>query len=230
VTGGGETLTALGDATLILELDDRMDAAVNARAVAIAHLIADARVAGVRDVVPTIRSVAIHFDPVRTDRAGLASRIREAASQASAVAAAPGRRIRVPVCYDDEFGPDLGQIAADAGLTRAEAVRVHTSRTYRVFMLGFLPGFAYLGVVDDRIAARRLATPRARVEAGSVGIAGRQTGVYPSAAPGGWRIIGRTPARPFDATRAEPFLFAPGDAVEFHAIDASAYERLAQVR
>jgi KipI family sensor histidine kinase inhibitor len=132
----------------------------------------------------------------------------------------------VPVCYSGEFAPDLAAVAAFGGITEAEAVRLHTLPTYRVFMLGFSPGFTYMGPVDGRIAAPRLPAPRVRVPAGSVGIAGVQTGIYPAPTPGGWQIVGRTPVRPFDLSRSEPFLFRPGDAVQFHAIDASEYARL----
>jgi len=130
--------------------------------------------------------------------------------------------------YDDlmrEFGPDLADVAAFAAVTEAEAVRLHTSRVYRVFMLGFMPGFPYMGIVDQRIAAPRLSTPRVRVPVGSVGIAGMQTGIYSVSTPGGWRIIGRTPLKPFDVSRGEPALFKPGDAVQFYAIDPGEYAR-----
>jgi KipI family sensor histidine kinase inhibitor len=131
----------------------------------------------------------------------------------------------VPVCYGGELGPDLDAVAAFAGIGQDEVVRLHTSRTYRVFMLGFLPGFTYMGTVDERIAVPRLADPRSSVQAGSVGIAGFQTGIYPASTPGGWRIVGRTPIKPFDLHRAEPFMFKPGDAVEFYAINPVEYSR-----
>jgi len=129
------------------------------------------------------------------------------------------------VCYAGECGPDRADGAAFAAVTEADAVRLHTSRIYRVFMLGFMPGFPYMGIVDQRIAAPRLSTPRVRVPVGSVGIAGMQTGIYSVSTPGGWRIIGRTPLKPFDLSRGEPVLFKPGDAVQFYAIDPGEYVR-----
>jgi biotin-dependent carboxylase-like uncharacterized protein len=129
--------------------------------------------------------------------------------------AAAGRFIEVPVSYGGEAGPDLSEIATKTGLAETEIARRHAEATYRVFMLGFLPGFAYMASVDESIAAARRASPRVRVPAGSVGIAGRQTGIYPLESPGGWQIIGRTPSRVFDPMRAEPCLFAPGDSVRF---------------
>jgi biotin-dependent carboxylase-like uncharacterized protein len=133
-------------------------------------------------------------------------------------AVAPGRRLEIPVHYGGEDGPDLEPLAAQAGLTAAQVVDRHAGIDYRVFMLGFQPGFAYMGLVDPAIAAPRRASPRLKVSAGSVGIAGRQTGVYPAASPGGWQIIGRTAAQVFDQRRTPPALFAPGDTVAFTSV------------
>jgi inhibitor of KinA len=132
----------------------------------------------------------------------------------------------VPVCYGGEFGPDLAAVAAFGGVAAADVIRLHAARTYRVYMLGFVPGFAYMGTVDERIAAPRRAEPRPRVPAGSVGIAGSQTGIYPSSTPGGWQLVGRTPIAPFDLSRARPFLFDAGVSVRFHPIEPAEYARL----
>jgi allophanate hydrolase subunit 1 len=170
-----------GESALIVEFEERIDPEVNARAIACADAIQAAGLAGVRDVVPTYRSVAVYFD--------------------------------------------LTGVAAFAGVPEADVVRIHADRTYRVFMLGFVPGFAYLGIVDERIAMLRHATPRVRVPAGSVGIAGVQTGVYSGETPGGWQLIGRTPVKPFDPSRGDPFLMKAGDTVQFYPIDRGEYER-----
>ncbi len=214
-----------GDSALTLELEDVIDPAVNARAVAAAAAVRTARVAGVRDVVAAFRSVTVYFDPVRTDVGSLEQVLSRAAASAPG-ARTPGRERRLPVCYGGDLGPDIGEVAAFAGLSEDDVVQRHTAPAYRVFMLGFVPGFAYLGVVDDVIAMARRPVPRTRVPAGSVAIAGRQTGVYPCDTPGGWRVIGRTPVRLFDAGREEPSLLAPGDAVRFDAIDRSTFDRL----
>jgi len=221
-------IVAAGDGAVLVELEDRIDAVVNERAVALAQAIRAATLRGVRDVVPTYRSVAIHFDPLRTDYDGLVARVNTWMTEQPERTRPPygdPSPVRVPVCYAGEFGPDLAEVAAFAAVSEAEAVRLHTSRMYRVFMLGFVPGFAYMGIVDAHIAAPRLSTPRVRVPAGSVGIAGVQTGIYPVSTPGGWRIIGRTPVKPFDLSRREPALFKPGDAVQFYAIDPEEYAR-----
>jgi KipI family sensor histidine kinase inhibitor len=217
-----------GDAALIVEFADRIDPVINAAAVALARSLQGRSIAGVRDVLPTFRSVAVHFDPLRTDYAALVEELENESTKVVAgvtgiEAAAP---IRVPVCYGGAFGPDLPAVARFAGVTEREAIEIHASRTYRVFMLGFVPGFTYMGTVDPRIAVPRMTSPRLRVPSGSVGIAGPQTGIYPASTPGGWQIVGATPVRPFDIDRPEPFLFKPGDEVEFYAIDAADYDRL----
>jgi inhibitor of KinA len=216
----------MGDSALRVEFDDRIDPVVNQAVITLAQAISAAGLGGVRDVVPTYRSVAVYFDPLRTDYDALVARVTREASAATPALAAPVDPIRVPVCYEGDYAVDLAAVAAFAGVTEAEVVRLHLSRTYRVFMLGFVPGFAYMGTVDDRIAMPRLPVPRVRVPAGAVGIAGGQTGVYPATTPGGWRIVGRTPVKPFDQRRAAPFLFKPGDGVQFYAIDRAEFSRL----
>ncbi len=209
-----------GDSALLLELGsgaasgrDVPDAGVNARAVAAARDLDRRQLAGVRDVVPTFGSVAVFVDALCADMSAVGAALAEAAdAQAADVVA---KAIDVPVIYGGDGGPDLDEVAALAGCTAREVVERHASRAYRVFMLGFLPGFAYLGSVDPVIAVPRKATPRLRVPAGSVGIAGCQTGIYPRESPGGWQIIGRTSMALFDAAGTPPALLAPGDEVRF---------------
>ena len=219
-------IVPVGDATLVVEFEERIDPAVNARAVATADVLRSASIAGVRDVVPTYRSVAVYFDPLLTDHSELMRRLEEAAAEPPAENRRDHALIRVPVCYGGDFGPDLKDIAAFAQATEAEVVELHTARTYRVFMLGFMPGFAYMGMVDPRIAVPRREVPRVRVPRGSVCIAGVQTSVHPVDAPSGWHLIGRTPVRPFDRLRPDPFLMKPADQVQFYSIDRQEFARL----
>ena len=205
-----------GDAALIVELGDGIDPAVNARAVAMATHLRAENLAGVRGVIPTFRSVALFFDPQRVDVDDLKARVLAAPAGSGEVAS--GAAIDVPVEYGGEAGPDLDAVAEASGLTAADVVARHTARDYRVFMVGFLPGFAYLGGVDPSIAAPRHPSPRLRVAPGSVGVAGHQTGVYPQASPGGWQIIGRTTTRFFNPARTPSSLAAPGDRVRFVAV------------
>ena len=204
-----------GDSALLLELEAVIDAQVNAQAIAAAQAMRDASIDGVRDVVSTYRSVAVYFDPLRAD-ASVVRTALERASHARGTTAA-GRTIEVPVVYGGDAGPDLAEVAAFAGLSVDAVVERHAGAEYRVFLLGFLPGFAYMGAVPQAIAAPRRATPRLRVAAGSVGIAGPQTAVYPRDSPGGWQIIGRTALQVFDPEKSPAALFAPGDTVRFVA-------------
>jgi KipI family sensor histidine kinase inhibitor len=183
----------------------------------VATALRAADVGGIRDIVPTYRSVAVHFDPVGTDLAAVETAV--AGAIAAPVVARVGETFDVPVVYGGPAGPDLADVAARAGLEAQAVIALHAAPAYRVFMVGFLPGFPYLGLVDERIAAPRLGSPRLRVPAGSVGIAGRQTGIYPRDSPGGWRIIGRTPWRLFDRDETPPARLQPGDRVRFRPVE-----------
>src|SRR5688572_5717356 len=209
-----------GDSALLLELDDAIDPAINARAIAIAAAVRSAALPGVRDVVSTYRSVAVYFDPLMID----VVRLRELLDRAAVTPgeAVVGRTIEIPVLYGGEAGPDLPDVAAHAGMRADQVIERHAGAEYRVYMLGFLPGFAYMGVVPPEIAMPRRHTPRVRVAAGSVGIAGPQTAVYPRASPGGWQIIGRTPLQIFDPKRTLASMLSPGDSVRFVPEDGPA--------
>lgn len=212
------SLSQLGDAALVLAFEQRIDPIVNGRVVRAAAAIREAACPGVRDVVGSYAAVTVHFDPLRTNLDALAARVEQVASAVSAAACGaepPPRTVEISVCYGSTFGPDLGAVARFARCSEAAVVARHAASAYRVYMVGFLPGFAYLATVDATIAAPRRETPRLRVPAGSVGIAGGQTGVYPLEAPGGWQLIGRTPRRVYEAGRVEPFLLRAGDAVRF---------------
>ena len=210
-------LVSNGDTCLSIVFDDRIDADVNAHCVSIAAALQAQRQEGIRDVVPTFNTVAVHFDSVRLHRGVLEAELLRLAALPANSALSDPLPIEIPVAYGGDAGPDLHDVAAFGGCSEAEVVTRHTSVVYRVYMLGFLPGFAYMASVDPRIAAPRLGTPRARVAAGSVGIAGAQTGVYPCETPGGWRIIGKTATQLVDTSRPNPFLLRAGDRVKFVA-------------
>jgi len=227
--GQPHRLLPLGEQGLVVELGDTIDPEVNAWVHRLAAVVRTEALAGVTELVPTYRSLLIIFDPLCITRIELTERITRLAAPAES-AALPGaasRVVRVPVCYGGEFGPDLEFVARHAGLSIDEVIALHAAREYPVYLLGFTPGFPYLGGLPERIAAPRLETPRKLVAAGSVGIAGSQSGIYPVASPGGWRIIGRTPLRVFDPGRDQPFLAAAGDLVRFEPVDRVAFERIA---
>jgi len=201
---------------LLVEWEQVVDPVVNQWAIALAARL-QARVGHlVRDIVPGYCSLGVHFDPLLTDIVALERTIDEEARQVRDDEAPSDRPVvEIPVYYGGLEGPDLEGVAEWAGCSIDEVIDRHALCTYRVYMLGFVPGFAYMGRVDPSIAAPRHRVPRERVPAGSVGIAGAQTGVYPMATPGGWRIIGRTDTVMFEATRPTPNLVRPGDAVRF---------------
>ncbi len=220
----------LGDAGLLLRWPDADAAAANARVHALAARMAASAPPWIEDIVPGIASLGLLLDPTAPADAlqsveRWARRVIDAPEDAGAE---PAERpaIDVPVCYAAEFGIDLPVLAEASKLSIPEIVALHTAPIYRVAMVGFAPGFPYLLGLDPRLALPRLSTPRPRVEAGSVGIGGPQTGIYPQASPGGWRLVGRTPLRLFDPTRTSPALLAPGDRVRFVAVDRDAFRAL----
>jgi inhibitor of KinA len=207
-----------GDSALVVQLPERIDPELNAWCIDLSRAIQRRLRPSVLDVVVGYSTVTVYFPPLRVDAAWLEDEIRALASGLAPVSAIAGSAIEVPVCYGGEFGPDLADVAQFAGCSEERVVEMHTARSYRVYLVGFVPGFAYLAEVDRRIAAPRRPAPRTSVLPGSVAIAGGQTGIYPAATPGGWNIIGRTAVKPFDPQRPEPFLFHPGDEVRFRAI------------
>ncbi|HSL23242.1 MAG TPA: 5-oxoprolinase subunit PxpB [Vicinamibacterales bacterium] len=209
------SLVAAGDSAALLRLGDTIDPAINARALRIAALVRERGPAGVRDVVVGYASVTVFFDPLQAERGEVEQILRRAEREAGGDTRVTPRRVTIPVTYGGDAGPDLPEVARFANLSEDAAVALHAGREYRVFMLGFLPGFPYMGLVDERIAMPRRDAPRLVVPAGSVGVAGRQTGVYPLKSPGGWRLIGRTDTVMFDASRETPAFLQAGDLVRF---------------
>lgn len=223
----------LGEDALLLRFEQRLDPAINGRVHALAAAIESRRPAWLLELVPSFASLALVIDPEACATADALEHarnwLRQGAFDAPEAETTP-RLFEVPVCYGGEYGPDLDALAAHAGLAAHEAIARHAAGDYRVAMLGFAPGFPYLLGLDRSLAMPRLDTPRTRVAAGSVGIGGAQTGIYPRQGPGGWRIIGRTPLTLFDAARATPNLVAPGQQVRFVSIDAGEFARLATAR
>jgi len=216
-------LLPAGDSALLVQLPERIDPDVNRWCLALGRVLADRVGSAIKDVVIGYCSVTVYFDPLSTDARWLEAEIRSIASAIGELAGETGGFVEVPVCYGGEFGPDLADVARFGNCSDEEVIAIHSSATYRVYMVGFVPGFAYLAEVDRRIAAPRRASPRTAVPAGSVAIAGGQTGIYPSATPGGWNIIGRTPVKPYDPSRREPFLLKAGDRVRFRPIDSAEF-------
>lgn len=216
-----------GDAALTVEFGDRIEPEIHDQVLAFAEHVPALQLPGILEVVPTYRSVTVYIDPLIAEIVPLIQRLAAMAAISTARASVEGRIIEVPVLYGDEFGPDLSAVAEYAKRSREEVITLHSSREYRCYLLGFSPGFPYLGRVPDAIAMPRLSEPRAQVPAGSVGIAGVQTGIYPQATPGGWRLIGRTPIKIYDPVRSQPFLIRPGDRVRFVPISRDQFGEIA---
>jgi KipI family sensor histidine kinase inhibitor len=215
-------LTAAGESALLVELADDINLLVNSRVYDLDFWMGESTANGVTHWVPGFSSLLIHFDPLQTDLSHVQGWFRE---RWRTCPTAPGRksnRIQIPVRYGGEDGPDLGQVAKIHHLSSSDVVRRHTAPVYRVGMMGFTPGFAYLMGLDADLATPRLGDPRTHVPAGSVGIAGSQTGVYPLESPGGWQLIGRTDFTLYDPEQEPHFLLSPGDEVQFVVATESA--------
>lgn len=214
-----------GDAALLVELPARIDPETSARVIAIADALRARCGTALRDVVIGYCTATVYFDPLAIDAEWLEAEVRTVVRDLTELPPQVGATIDVPVCYGGALGPDLADVATFAGATEEEVVLLHTNATYRVYVVGFIPGFPYMAAVDPRLALPRRAVPRTHVPPGSVALAAGQTGIYPAETPGGWHIIGRTWIKPYDASRAEPFLFRPGDRVRFHAVTREQFDR-----
>ena len=223
-------IRSVGDSALAIEFEARIDPTINARVVAVTARLDTLRLNAILDVVPTYRSVTVYYDPLMVTDTSLKARLVQILNHHPQARRTRARIVEIPVCYDEEFGLDLGSIGAMAGLTRSRIIALHSSRVYWVYMLGFLPGFPYMAELPAALAIPRLSAPRRSVPAGSVGIADSQTGIYPIESPGGWRIIGRTPLEIYDLGRRRPFLLAAGDRVRFRPIDRTQFDQLCHER
>ncbi len=210
-----EAIGPAGDAAILIHFGDEIDIATNLRVHAVDARLRSQRRPGIVETVPAYATLLVHYDPLQLTYEETRDWLKGELDQAKELAARTPRRVEVPVRYGAEYGLDLQFVATYHHATTAEIVRLHTANDYTVFMMGFTPGFPYMGKLDEALVTPRLETPRTRVPAGSVGIAGAQTGIYPIESPGGWRIIGQTLLHLFDLSASEPFLFAPGDSVRF---------------
>jgi KipI family sensor histidine kinase inhibitor len=215
-----------GDCSLLVVFGKQISPDINRKISATVQLMKEQHIEGVVDVIPAFCSLLINYDP----RVISFEEIRERIQGIIKVDVKAGERKKkiyeIPVCYGGEYGPDIENIAKHAGLTVEEVIKLHSSRDYLIYMLGFLPGFCYLGGLDERIHTPRLANPRIKINAGSVGIGGSQTGIYPLDSPGGWQLMGMTPVKTYDPEREKPILVEAGDYIRFVPIDEAEYKRL----
>jgi KipI family sensor histidine kinase inhibitor len=205
----------VGDSAVLVQLGDEIELATNQRVHDLANLIDVSGVTGVIETVPAYGTLLVHYDPLILSFAQIESDLLAKMAQVVENQARKPRRIEVPVRYGGEYGVDLSSVASQCQLQVEEVIQIHSEKIYTVFMMGFTPGFPYMGKLDNALIMPRLETPRTRVPAGTVAIAGSQTGIYPIDSPGGWQLIGWTPLQIFNLESESPFLFSPGDEVQF---------------
>ncbi|MBI2454673.1 MAG: 5-oxoprolinase subunit PxpB [candidate division NC10 bacterium] len=224
---GGLRFLPAGERGLVVEFGNEVSLEINAQVRALAFALAAERIPGLVEVVPTYRSIGLEYDPLTLSFDEVEQRVREVATRIDPRVLPAPKLVRIPTVYGGIYGPDLPFVAEHAGLGEAEAIRLHSQPTYHVYMIGFTPGYTYLGGLPERLHTPRLQSPRLKVPKGSVGIGGSQTGIYPVESPGGWRIIGRTHLTLFDPAREVPTPILPGDTVQFVPITEDEYLRAA---
>lgn len=221
-------IKAVGDCGVLVELGNSISEAVNRRVMEFNRKISEFQIEGILETIPAFCSVLVCYDPLKTDFDAMGKILLELSKSLEEKQEAGGKLVEIPVCYGGSYGPDLAFVAEHGKLTEKEVIEIHSGRDYRIYMLGFLPGFPYLGGLDERIYTPRLKTPRTRIVAGSVGIGGEQTGIYPMDSPGGWQLIGRTPYRLFKPEQMERPLYEAGDSIRFVPICSEEFEEISK--
>lgn len=218
-----------GDNCIIIDFGEEISMGLNRKVHNLKNWISKKQYPGIIETVPTYRSLAVYFDPDKFDLKYFSGDVQKV--EPPILDSFPPERkiIHIPVSYGNHFGPDLTDVAEYHGLTPEKVIQIHSRPIYHCYMLGFTPGFAYLGGMDERIATPRLTEPRKAIPSGSVGIAGHQTGIYPIESPGGWKIIGRTPLKLFDPSADPPVMILSGWGVRFYPVPADKYEAIKEM-
>ena len=221
-----KNIQTYGDRALLVNFEQKIDAEVNEEVIALNEWILAERIQGLTYTVPAYCSLTLAYDPFVLEREVLTEKISAFSQSQKEEKEREKRLLRIPVCYEESFAPDKEEVLGQTGLSWEEVLNLHTQTRFRVFMLGFLPGFTYMGKLPQALFCQRRKEPRLQVPKSSVGLAGFQTGIYPSVAPGGWQLIGKTPLEIFDPGRQDPFLFKAGDELHFYQIDLADFESI----
>lgn len=215
-----------GDSSVLVRFGEQISEKLNRKVIAFQRNLEMKKIHGIIETVPAYASLLINYNPIILSYKDIFHKIQEILKEPDTEISSKSRIITISVCYDKSFGTDLQEVSKHTGLPVSEIIKIHTASTYLVFMLGFVPGFPYLGEIDPRIACPRKTTPRQVVPEGSVGLAGRQTGIYPIESPGGWQIIGRTPMKIFNPGNENIFPIKAGDRIRFKSIDLKEFESI----
>jgi len=213
-----------GDRALVVEFGDKIEEEVNSKIRSLTVAIERDSIIGINETIPTYRSLMVIYDPMIMELNELIETIKSIISRMNELKLPDAKVIEIPTLYGGEYGPDIEFVADHNKITIDEVIRIHTDMEYLIYMIGFTPGFPYLGGMSDKIQAPRLQNPRTKIPFGSVGIAGKQTGIYPVESPGGWQLIGRTPVKLYDPCRKQPVLLNAGDYIKFVQIDENEYK------
>lgn len=223
-------ILAEGDSSLLIVFGNEISPKLNAKVSAMVRLLRSTRIEGVIGMIPSYCAILINYNPSIISYSEIHQRVQKLLKMGETAGEIMQKKIfEIPVCYGGEFGPDIENIAANANMSVEEVIKIHSSKDYLIYMIGFLPGFCYLGGLDERIHTPRLTTPRLKIKEGSVGIGGSSTGIYPMESPGGWQLMGLTPVKTYDPNRETPILLEAGNYIRFIPIDEAEYTRIKEL-
>ena len=218
-----------GDGAVTICFSNEISKEANSLVTAFVRLARRGNIGGIIEFIPAFSSATVIYDPCIISGDELRQKLKKILKHTKASGSEVRRLFKIPVCYGGEFAPDMGAVCRHTGLSADEIIALHSEKPYLIYMLGFLPGFAYLGDMDKRLACPRLDSPRLVIPRGSVGIGGNQTGIYPISSPGGWRLIGQTPVKVYDENAAEPILYRAGDCIKFEPISTAEFEEISRL-